>query len=160
MLRACPHSSTHSGKHCPLGRGGEAGRNLTVWGLIQGKQKFQAFGTVLPITAAATGRLELLREEGLTAAVATHPAVTGIPIASQEAPLLATLLGLFLTLRGNPKENIMKKPSQSGCCLSCLWEPYSNRFSSPHPLFEAWEGAKLRIFKHCKSYSFLGLRAF
>lgn len=140
MLRACPHSSTHSGKHCPLGRGGEAGRNLTVWGLIQGKQKFQAFGTVLPITSPATGRLEQLREEGLTAAVATHPAVTSIPMASQQAPLVATLLGPFLMLRGNPKENSLEKPSQSGCHLSCLWELCSNRFSSSAPPFEGSEG--------------------
>lgn len=134
MLRACPHSSTHSGKRCPPGRGGEAGRNPPVWGLIQGNQKCQAFGTVLSITSPATGRLEQLHEEGLTTAVATHPALTGIPRASQQAPLVATLLALSSRQEETPRKTAWRNLLQSGCHLSCLWVPCNNRFSSSSPL--------------------------
>lgn len=109
MLRACPHSSTHSGKHCPLGRGGKAGRNLTVWGLIQGKQKFQALGIVLPITSPATGRLEQLHEESDHCGCRT-PCSDRHSHGKPEGSLVATLLSPFLPIRGNVKE---KKPGET-----------------------------------------------
>lgn len=154
MLWACPHSSTHSGKHCPLGRGGEAGRNPTSWGLSEGKQKFQAFGTVLPITPPAMRRLEQLPKEGLTAVVATHPVLTVIPMASQQAPLVATLLTLSSCQEETPKKtawrNLFGVVATSHVC-GCL---AMTVLVAQLPSLKA---AKLRFFRHCKSYSLLVL---
>lgn len=108
----------------------------------------------MPITSPAMRRLEELPEEGLTAVVATHPVLTVIPMASQQAPLVATLLTLSSRQEEAPRKTAWR--NLFGVVASCH---VCGRLAMTVLVAQlpSLKAAKLRFFRHCKSCSLLVL---
>lgn len=119
-----------------------AARQGGIWlsgDLFKGNRNSRLWGLFCPSLLQQQGGWSSCMKS-LTTVVATHPAVTGIPMASQKAPLLPHSLALSSQQEETSRKRSLEKPSRRGCHLSCLWELCRNRFSSSALSFESCEG--------------------